>query len=225
MRNLLAILIFASGVSAADLPRYWSVHIDFVAQRSEYEKIDKQFSKAQRDFYGSRNLDPPPVMLFNTPDGAYYGLRPRGTLASFEKDDPLGDAVKELRATLAPISAATHKTLRAHHSEIWEADRKLTTIRNTRAPKYMLLRTDSVAPPDDEAYATSTKKLIEEVTAHGIDVLAFFSTYGDGTHRYLFMSDEPLEIRTVGKLARTRDVAAQPRPDLTLTDPGQWLKY
>jgi hypothetical protein len=205
MRNVLAILFFASTLSAADLPRYWSVHIDIPADRAGYEKIDREFAQTQRDFYAEHHVEFPPVINFDTADGAYYGLRPRGSLADFEKPSPLGDAAKELRTKLAPISAATHKLLRTHHNEIWQLDGDLTSFSSDRMPKFVLLRTDRVTPPNDEAYGTAMKQLIDEVKASGAGVLAFFSVYGDGAYRYLFVSDQPLKIRTIGKLAQTRD--------------------
>ncbi|HSP13877.1 MAG TPA: hypothetical protein VLV78_03885 [Thermoanaerobaculia bacterium] len=222
MRNVLAILLLASSASAADLPRYWSVHIDFATDRASYEKIDREFSDVQRNFYGEHHIDLPPVIHFSTPDGAYYGLRPRGSLSDFERPNPLGDAAKDLSAKLAPISAATHQLLRTHHNEIWRIDQELTNIRDERAPKYMLMRTDDVPPPQDEAYGTAMKELVQEAAAQGIGVVAFFSVYGDGSYRYLFLSDEPLKIRTLGKLARTRNINARPRPDLSGTDPAHW---
>ncbi len=226
MRNALAVLLFlASSASAADLPRYWTVHIDYAADRAEYERVDKQFSSEQRDFYTTHSAVRPPVILFNTPDGAYYSLRARGTFTDFDKPNPLGEAMKELQGKLAPISAATHKTLRKHHNEIWQIDRDLANIRSDVAPRYMLLRTDEVRPVNDEEYGKAMKELRDELVARNVGVLAFFSTYGDGRYRYLFMSDTPLKVRTVGKLAETHDAAAKPRADLSATDDAHWLQY
>jgi hypothetical protein len=226
MRNVFGVLLFlASTVSAADLPRYWTVHIDYAADRSEYERVDKEFSSVQRDFYGAHSAVRPPVILFNTPDGAYYGLRARGTFTDFDRPNPLGDSMKELQTKLAPISAATHKTLRKHHNEIWQIDRELTSIRGEAAPKYMLLRTDDVRPVKDEEYGKAMKELRDELVARNVGVLAFFSIYGDGRYRYLFMSDTPLKIRTAGKLATTHDAVAKARPDLSATDAAHWLQY
>ena len=39
------------------------------------------------------------------------------------------------------------------------------------------------------------------------------------------MSDVPLKIRTLGKIATTTDVAAKPLPDLHETDAAHWLHY
>jgi hypothetical protein len=227
MRNSFAVLLLAASTAAAaaDLPRYWTVHIDYAADRTAFEDIDKQFAAAQRDFYAAHNVDRPPGITFSTPDNAYYSLRPRGTFTDFDKPSPLGDAMKELQAKLAPISAATHKTLRTHHSEIWQIDRDLSNPGGERAPKYMVLRTDYVTPPNDEQYESAMKQLREELVAREIRVLAFFSTYGDGAYRYLFMSDQPVKIRTLGKLAVTRDVTARPRPDLSAIDAEHWLRY
>jgi hypothetical protein len=226
MRNALGLLLFlASTASAADLPRYWTVHIDYAADRAAYERVEKEFSTTRRDFYAAHSAAPAPVIQFSAPDGVYYGLRPRGTFTDFDKPNPLGDAMKELQAKLDPISAATHKTLRKHHSEIWQIDGDLTSIRDEAVPKHVLMRTDDVQPVNDEEYGKAMKALRDELVAKDVAILAFFSAYGDGKHHYLFMSDAPLKIRTVGKLATTTDVAAKPRPDLNAIDAGHWLHY
>ena len=226
MRNLLAVLFFAaSAASAADLPKYWTVHIDYASDRTAYESIDKEFSSAQRDFYAAHNVAQPPHMSFSTPDGVYYDLRARGSFTDFDKPNPLGDSMKELQKQLEPISAATHKLLKKHHNEIWQIDRALTSIHSESAPKYIVFRTDFVTPPNDDAYDAAMKALREELVAKGVDVLAFFSAYGDGSYRYLFLSTEPLKIRTLGKLAKTTDQTAKPRPDLSSTDPAKWLQW
>src|ERR1700693_4766236 len=111
MRKIFPVLLLiASAASAADLPRYWTVHIDYAADRAAYEETDIRFSAAQRDFYAAHNVDRPAVVGFSTPGKAYYSLRPRGTFSDFDKPSPLGDSSKELQAKLAPISEATHKT-------------------------------------------------------------------------------------------------------------------
>jgi hypothetical protein len=226
MRNAFAVLLFlASTAPAADLPKYWTVHIDYAADRGEYERVEKEFSTVRRDFYAEHSAPRAPVTSFSTSGGVYYGLRPRGTFTDFDKPNPLGDAMKELQAKLAPISAATHKTLRKHHNEIWQIDPELTNIHREAAPKYMLLRTDDVQPVNDEEYGKAMKVLRDEVVARNVGVLAFVSVYGDGSYRYIFMSDTPLKIRTVGKLAKTNDEVAKPRPDLNATDAAHWLQY
>ena len=226
MRNVFAVLLFvASTASAADLPRYWSVHIDYAADRAAYERVDKEFSAVQQDFYAAHSTARPPVISFSTPEGAYYGLRPRGTFTDFDKPNALGEAMKELQAKLAPISAATHKTLRTHHNEIWQIDRELTNVRDEAAPKYMLLRTDDVRPPNDEEYGKAMKQLAADLAARKIGVIAFFSAFGDGRYHYLFTADAPVKIPTLGKLAVTTDRVATPRSDLNGTDPAHWFTY
>jgi hypothetical protein len=226
--RMAALFLLAATASAqeARLPRYWTVHIDVAADRAAFEAVSREFSAAQRDFYAARGMERPPVMSFSTPDGSYYSLRPRGTFTDFDKPSPLGaDAMKELQKKTAPISEATHKTLRAHHNEIWEIDRDLTKIGDEQAPKYALMRTDYVKPPDDGAYEAAAKQLCADLAARGVRVVAFFSTYGDGAYRYLFLSDQPLKVPTVGKLAQTHDATAMPRLDLSLGDPAHWLRY
>ena len=107
MRNALGLLLFlASTASAADLPRYWTVHIDYAADRAAYERVEKEFSTTRRDFYAAHSAAPAPVIQFSAPDGVYYGLRPRGTFTDFDKPNPLGDAMKELQAKPHPLPAA-----------------------------------------------------------------------------------------------------------------------
>ena len=125
-------------------------------------------------------------------------------LADIEKPSALGpDLAKQLQAKTAPISEETHKTLREHHNEIWQVDRDLTTAGEIAPHKYAVLRIDIVAPPRDGAYNAAMKQLIRELT--GFEVVAFFSVYGDGSYRYLFLSDSPIHVRTLKRLARTRD--------------------
>ena len=174
MRNALVVLLFvASSAPAADLPRYWSVHIDYAADRAAYERVEKEFSTARRDFYAAHSVVPAPVILFSAPDGVYYGLRPRGTFTDFDKPNPLGDLLKELQARLDPISAATHKTLRKHHNEIWQIDPDLTSLQGEGVPKHVLMRTDEVRPMDEDDYGKAMKAIHDELVAHHVAILAF----------------------------------------------------
>jgi len=196
------IFLIALTANAADLPKYWSVHIDHPADRAAFEQLDKQFNATIREFYVSNQLEPPPSFKFVTADGHYYGLRPRASLADFDKTSP-----PELRTKTAPISAETHKTLREHHSEIWQLDREMTTATELAPRKYAMLRTDFVSPPKDGQYNVAMKQLVHELA--GVDVVAFFSVYGDGSYRYLFLSDSPIKVRTLKGLAETRDASAR----------------
>jgi len=51
------------------------------------------------------------------------------------------------------------------------------------------------------------KQLVKEL--NGVEVVAFFSSFGDGAYRYLFLSDSPIKIRKLKGLAETHDSAAQ----------------
>jgi hypothetical protein len=227
MRTAMLLLLATTALAQdAKAPRYWTVHIDVAADRAAFESVSKEYSAAQRDFYAAHVAERPAVVHFSTPDGAYYSLRPRRTFSDFDKPPSLGaDVMKELSAKTAPISAATHKILRTHHSEIWELDRELSDVGDGHAPRYALLRSDSVTPPNDAEYEAAMKTLRQELVGQGVRVLAFSPAYGDGAYHYLFLSDEPLKVRTVGKLAETHDAAAKPRTDLSLTDPARWLRY
>ena len=198
--------LIALAASAADLAKYWTVHIDHPKDRAAYEKLERQFNETIRQFYMANHIAQPPVVQITTDDGHYYGLRPKATLADIEKPSPLGPELeKQLQPITAPISADTHKTLRDHHNEIWRIERDVTTATEIAPHKYAMLRTDVVAPPNDEAYGDAMKELIRGL--RGVDVVAFFSAYGDGAYRYLFLSDAPIRIRTL-KLAETHDSAA-----------------
>ncbi len=202
------IFVVALAANAAELPKYWSVHIDHPADRVAFEQLDREFTQTIRDFYADNHVEPPAVIRIVTADGHYYGMRPRATLADFEKPSPLGaDLAKQLQAKTAPISEETHKALRDHHNEIWQIDRDMTTAADFVPRKYAVLRTDYVTPPNDGNYEKAMKQLVHELS--GVDVVAFFSVYGDGSYRYLFLSDSPIRVRLLKGLAETRDTAAR----------------
>ena len=211
MRRLafaVAVSLLAFSTSAAELTKYWTVHIDHPKDRAAYEKLERQFNETLRDFYAANHIEQPPVVRIRTADGHYYGLRPKATLADIEKPSPLGPELeKQLQPKTAPISAETHKTLRDHHNEIWRIERDLTTATEIAPHKYAMLRTDVVSPPNDEAYDTAMKELVRGLS--GVEVVAFFSSYGDGSYRYLYLSDSPLNIRVLKGLAETHDASAQ----------------
>lgn len=58
----------------------------------------------------------------------------------------------ELGAKTAPISDDAHKSLSAHHNEIWEVDNDLTILIDGHAPKYARLYTEQVKPPMSGQY-------------------------------------------------------------------------
>ena len=194
-------LLFAAAV-------YWTAHIDVPANRVEFERIDARFNAAIREFYGAHNLTPPTVWRLVTGDGAYVGLRPRGTLAELATPQLPADLSKELNETTAPISEATHKILRAHHSELWRLEPDLTTRREDPLPrKYSLMRVDIVSPPRNDEYEKAMKQLVGELAANGVETIGFFSTYGDGAYHYIFSSEKPIRVRTLKGFGETRDVA------------------
>jgi len=189
-------------------PAYWSVHIDYPSDRAEYERIDSEDLATRRDFYSSRDLSMPTVWRIVTSDGAYLGLRPRGSLGDFDKSALTPELTKELQAKTNPISERIHKTLRTHHSEIWRLQPELSTRAENPMPrKYSMMRIDLVAPPKDAAYEAGMKDLVRHLAANGVETLAFFASYGDGAYHYIFSSEKPIKVRKLTALADTRDVA------------------
>jgi hypothetical protein len=185
---------------------YWTAHIDFPANRTQFERIDARFNAAIQAFYTAHNLTPPTVWRLVTGDGAYIGLRPRGTLADLATPQLPADLSKELNASTAPISEATHQILRAHHSELWRLEPDLTTRRDDALPrKYSTMRVDIVSPPRNDAYEKAMKQLVLELAANGVETIGFFSTYGDGGYHYIFSSDKPIRVRSVKGFGETRD--------------------
>jgi hypothetical protein len=184
---------------------YWTVHIDYPAHRAQFERIDNQFDAAIREFYAAHNLTVPAVWRIVTADGAYLGLRPKGTMADVAAPTLPPDLSKELQAKTAPISEATHKILRAHHSELWHIQNDLTS--GDTPKKFALMRVDVVDPPRDDAYEAEMKKLVAELSANGVQTIGFFSSYGDGAYHYIFSSDKPLHVRKLKGFGSTRDVA------------------
>jgi hypothetical protein len=210
MRRIALVLALSvcPALFAADLPRYWSVHIDQPFDRASFERIDKQDAETRRDFYASRSIVMPPVWHIVTAAGTYFGLRSRGTtLADFDKSPLTPEQTKELQSRTNPLSEAIHKTLRTHHSEIWSVQNELTTFAG-EPHRYVAMRVDVVTPPNDDAYDEAMKKLVAELASNGVETIAFFSSYGDGAYHYLFTSEKPIKVRKLGALATTRDVAA-----------------
>ena len=229
-------LHIAFAVAAAlALPKYWSVHIDtpLSGSRPEFEKTDVEFYGIQRSIYTEHHVDWPPVVHFSA-DGVYYGLRPRAALADIEKPSTVPEDVRKLIAEkTAPVSERTHTLLRTHHNEIWETDTDTSLVASASAPRYMRFRFDSTIPGKDKDYEAVMKRVRAACEKANVGILAFFSVYGDGSYRYLFMSDKPLDLRTVlGRdllndwqrcVIASREVEAFPRPDLSGADPAHWL--
>ena len=187
---------------------YWTVHIDIPADRAEFQRIDAQFDTTVRDFYAAHSLAPPAVWRIVTADGAYMGLRPRGTMADVATPQLPADLSKELQTRTAPISAATHQILRAHHSELWHLEPDLTTRVIDAPPRtYSLMRVDIPAPPRNDEYETAMKQLVRDLSANGVETMAFFSSYGDGAYHYIFSSDKPIHVRALKGFGETHDFA------------------
>jgi len=229
-------LHIAFAVAAAlALPKYWSVHIDTprVEARAEFEKADVEYFGIQRKIYADHNLDWPPIVRFSA-DGVYYTLRPRAALADIEKPSNTPEDVRKLIAEkTAPVSERTHALLRTHHNEIWETDPDTSVVATAAAPRYIRLRFDSTIPGKDNDYDAVMKRVRAACVKANVGILALYSLYGDGSYRYLFMSDKPIDLRAIlGRdllndwqrcVNTSREVEALPRPDLSATEPAHWL--
>ena len=221
--------------AALTLPKYWTVHIDTPRPdvRAEFEKTDVEFYGIQRGIYAEHHVDWPTVVHFSA-DGVYYGLRPRASLADIEKPSTVPEDVRKLISEkTAPVSERTHALLATHHNEIWESDTDLSTIAGTAAPKFMLLRVDDVKPAKLRDYDEIMKNVRTACQKANVGIVAFFSVYGDGTNRYLFTSDSPIDLRAIvgSSLLRNwnacvkapKESDAKARPDLSATEPQHWL--
>ena len=229
-------LHIAFAVAAAlALPKYWTVHIDTprAEARQEFEKTDVEYFGIQRNIYAEHHVDWPPVVHFSA-DGVMYGLRPRASLADIEKPSAVPDDVRKLISEkTAAVSERTHALLRTHHNEIWETDPDLSIVASTAAPRYMRLRLDSTSPAKDADYDAVMKRVRAACEKANVGLLAFFSVYGDGSYRYLFTSDQPIDLRAIlGRelladwqkcVIASREVDANARPDLSGTEPAHWL--
>ena len=227
-------IAFAVAATLA-LPKYWSVHIDTprAEVRQEFEKTDVEFYGIQRDIYSEHHVDWPPVMHFSA-DGVYYGLRPRASLSDIEKPSTVpADVRKLIGEKTAPVSARTHPLLRTHHNEIWETDTDTSVVTSAAAPRYLRLRCDSTIPGKDNDYEAVMKRVRAACEKANVSILGFFSVYGDGSYRYLFMSEKPIDLRAIlghelladwqKCVITSREVEARARPDLSGAEAAHWL--
>ena len=68
----------------------------------------------------------------------------------------------------------------------------------------------------------------------GVATVAFYSAYGDGRYHYLFLSDNPFDVKSIVGAdvmkkwkeccASSKEVDAKARYDLTLTDAANWIQ-
>ncbi len=250
MRKLAVLLLLASTATAADLPRYWSVHIDrpLNEERDEYEQAGREQALVRRQILTDHNITRPPVWSIRTSDGTYLSFRPRENFAAFDAATLPQEMREEMNQKAGPIDERVHATLRDHHSEIWETEKDLTILPENamRARGYGRLATVRVKPARFKEYGEVMKRFREalEKTNPRDVLLTFFSAYGDGAYQQLWLSDQPIiGMRDVFKEAFGSSEAdelmkkwkqtvlsihvatAKPRPDLTATAPESWLQY
>jgi hypothetical protein len=248
MRYLL-ILVFATSAFAADLPKYWSVHIDTLRSedRDDYEQAGREQAVVRRQILTDHNIDRPAIFAIRTHDGTYLSFRPRENFAAFDATLP-AEVREEIRQKAGTMDDRVHASLRDHHSEIWETMQDLTVIPENaaRARGFGRLATIRVKPASFDDFNAVMKRFAEALRkTHPQDVvLTFFSTYGDGAFRQLWTSDEEIvgmrdafkeafgEEAADGLMKQWRSAVlsihvapARPRPDLTATTPETWLQY
>ncbi len=78
------------------------------------------------------------------------------------------------------------------------------------------------------------KAIRDALQKEGVSVIAFYSAYGDGRYHYLFLSDKQFDVEAIvgaavmkqwkGCCLWAHEVYATARPDLTLTDPANWIQ-
>jgi hypothetical protein len=231
----LALLGCASSLFAADLPKYWTVHIDAVADRATYEEAHKQEYAIQREILGAHGIARTPQWKFSTSDGTYFNLRGRASLAEIEKPSTTPAEVrKEIDAKQAALEPRIHGSLRDHHNEIWETDTNITSLADMHAAKVIRYHRDVVKPSQNETYAKVQKEVRAALEKHGVSIAGFYSDYGDGAYHYLFLSEQPFDLKAIVPadvmkqwkecVVTSKDVEAKARFDLTLTDPATWIQ-
>lgn len=217
------------------LAKYWTVHIDNVADRATYEDLHKQEYAIQRDVLAAHNAARTPQWKFSTSDGHYFNLRGRESLADFEKPSATpADIRKEIEAKQAPLEPRIHRSLIEHHNEVWQTDMNVTSILDAHATKFIRYHTDTIKPGKDEAYGEAQKSFRAALEKQGVYIAAFYSAYGDGKYHYLFMSDKSFDVKSIvgadvmkqwkDCVVSSSEVDAKARPDLTLTDPTNWIQ-
>ena len=237
MKTIYAVTLslFAVCLSAADLPKYWAVHIDSVADRATYERLGKQEEEIRRDLYKAHDVPPLKSWKLETNDGTYFSFRGRESLADFEKPSTVPEDVrKELNQKFAPLEPKIHASLKNHHSEIWQVDNDLTFLPSPAAPKYARLITEQVKPSQWDAYNDVMKRVRAALEKNGVALIVFSADYGDGACRYVLLSDKPIDIKTIAgddllrawrtAVISSSNVEAHARPDLTAGDASKWIQ-
>jgi len=227
--------MMSSFFAALLIAKYWTVHIDNVADRTTYEELHKQEYAIQREVMAAHNVTRAPQWKFSTADGHYFNFRGRESLADFEKASATPDDVrKEISAKQAPLEPRIHGSLIEHHNEVWQTDSDVTSILDAHAAKFIRYHTDTIKPGKDDAYGEAQKAFRAALEKQGVFIAAFYSAYGDGRYHYLFMSEKPFNVKSIvgadvmkqwkDCVIASTEVDAKARPDLTLTDAANWIQ-
>lgn len=235
----------AFGQHAPDLPKVWTVHIDQVLPDSQqrFEQLAAAQAKARNRVLAGHGLPTPPTYEISTRDGSYLALRPRESYAELERTLP--DSVNALmRRDVSPFSDTIHTFLAIHHSEIWTLDKELSFVPGGFDPlrsTFIHVVVEEIRPPASGVYDSLTAGLYQALRTAGspCTVLVFYSTYGTGGVRHVWLSDEPLSLPALAARAfglegaelflkrrqaflvgESREFDALARPELTDLPPG-----
>lgn len=185
------------------IAKFYAVHIDRPANAARFEELVRRQSVARRDVYAAHHVDPPHLFEFSTADGTYVTLRPRASLADFEKPSSVPADVRAiLKEKVNVFDDEIHAQLREHHNEIWQYDEDSSWNAGATGSR-MRVVTEQVRPAKFDAYANVVAKLREalEKTKSPATLLVFQSTYGDGALHYVWIGDTLPEPEAVLKTA------------------------
>jgi hypothetical protein len=232
----LAVALFSLAASAADLPRYWAVHIDtpYTDAIDTFESLGKQGTAMRYDIFRKHDVAIPAVWELSTADGVYFTFRPREAVIDFDHPPKQSDEIeKEIGSTVGAIDDRFHTTIRIHHNELWKLDPELTFLPSHGAPRFLRMRSETVKVTKWTEHDAAVKRVRAACEKAGVSMMAFFSSYGSGECHYLFLSDKPIDLRAIAgdavladwaaSVITSREIEAKPRQDLTVTDAKNWI--
>jgi hypothetical protein len=229
-------LLFAAAAFAADLPRYWAVHIDtpYTDAIDTFESLGKQGTAMRYDIFRKHDVPIPAVWELSTADGVYFTFRPREAVIDFDHPLKQSDEIeKEIVSAVGAIDDRFHTTIRIHHNELWKLDPELTFLPARSAPRFLRMRSETVKVTKWTEHDAAVKRVRAACEKAGVSMMTFFSSYGTGECHYLFLSEKPIDLRAIAgdavladwaaSVITSREIEAKPRQDLTVTDAKNWI--